>query len=317
MQIQGAQARDVNLVAHPQERSWGNLLHHYNSTTQLPAVRLHRFVQDIRIQRDGAPSDVLIERRSDGHGREEIWVLAQDEPSCGVSVFLPFESTTEALHTQIKQQHLQRTQCAVCKLTVAGADLPDGLGIMQDRAFAIPLGQRSSVHCTGAHFSLYPTKDMLLTDFQRLITSVTTAQACNLTVPSAMSNGKSAGNCSPIYIDDKQWPTDMMVCWALALCDVTRHSTSDTNEHMIAAYYCRVLTAVDWSRDVLCNNSSFSSRAVARAAEQYSHHCDKTATIKEAELLDALKELLADNIPDYTPNYTFEVRAKLIYSVLH
>jgi hypothetical protein len=312
MQIQGAQARDVNLVAHPQERSWGNLLHHYNSTTQLPAVRLHRFVQDIRIQRDGAPSDVLIERRSDGHGREEIWVLAQDEPSCGVSVFLPFESITdEAIHTHMQhhhqqQQHLQRSQSAVCMLTVAGADLPDGVGIMQDRAFAIPLGQRCLV-CTGAHFCLYPVKDMLLADFQRLVTSVTTA----------MSNGESADNCSPIYIDDKQWPTDMMVCWALALCDVTRHSTSDTNEHMIAAYYCRVLTAVDWSRDVLCNNSSFSSRAVARAAEQYSHHCDKTATIKEAELLDALKELLADNIPDYTPNYTFEVRAKLIYSVLH
>jgi hypothetical protein len=258
----GAQAREVNPVVQLQERSWGDL-HHYNSTTQLPAVSLHRFrAGDIRIPQDGAPSDVRIERRLDEDGREQIWVLAQDDPSCGVSVLLPFESTTyEAIHTQChmqqqQQQHRQRSQSAVRKLTLAGADLPDGVGIMQDRAFVIPLGQRSLV-CTGAHFSLYPVKDMLLADFQRLVTSVTTAQRCNLTIPLAIASGESADNYSP---DDKQWPTDVMVSWALAvLCDVARR-TSDPNEHLISAYYCRVLTTADWPRDVLCNNNSSSAR---------------------------------------------------------
>jgi hypothetical protein len=98
---------------------------------------------------------------------------------------------------------------------------------------------------------------------------------------------------------EDDWPNDRIMRGVFAAFIYTINNGSNPNDCMLAASYCDQLRRIE-SHDLLYHDNSF-TRAVTRAVEMYPEDSDDPYI---DTLMDEIKEILADHIPEYTPCYS-------------
>ena len=270
----------------------------HRSEEVLPEVALHRFKAPVRASAKGSsePRDLVLAIRDGG----QQWVLRREHLSShGAIFFVPGHLRSHQIRPEeLGPLHLKD---APCHVTEAAERLPEGLAIRENQTTA---GCEVAKPLIAAHYSVYPTRDMLLSDFDKLIQGLATQQ-CVPELQIGAAAEPSTTECQ--WLDGCDPPDEPFLNTAYVALYHLAKTTDDRNESLLSMHYAQEMCS-GMTEDVLREDSTL-TRMVARAAEAYNRDRLNEVHGESLGLMDDLKELVAQFIAGYTPTITVWVSA--------
>lgn len=236
----------------------------------LPPVLLHRFGDTLRINNhfNQGVNDVLTETR-DG----VVWALKAEPKDGKVVVGVSF---LDIQQPYLKHQHdyHYRKKHGQCYTTKPSALLPAGIAMVQDTLLKFPpLRENGQLIIQGQHHSLYPTEDMLMTDFESKVRQ-TRHVICDF-----------KAEAEPIDVPDPTWPTDLRMCNVVVALTILSETYDEPNTALLAWAYSHHIGSTDMAYDELLADTGVLPSLTATAMERR----PQPETVREVDMCNDIK----------------------------
>lgn len=210
------------------------------------------------------------------------WVLKAEPQGGKVPVGVSF------FHIQqpyLKHQHDYHYQAkhGQCYTTSPSGFLPAGVAMLEDSMLKFSW-KNGQLVIQGQHYSLYPTKDMLLTEFESKVLQ-TRHMVCDFKAVA-----------EPVDIPDPSWPTDLRMCIVVVALNILSETYNEPNTDSLAWAYSHHIGSTDVAYEVLLEDTRVLPFLAAIAMEQRS----QPETVREIDMCNDIKTDL-DSVLGYTP----------------
>ncbi|DBA65787.1 hypothetical protein WJX79_004718 [Trebouxia sp. C0005] len=259
----------------------------------LPPVLLHRFGNSLRVnnRRNQALNDVRTESRNG-----LLWALKAEPFNGKVPVGVSFFDIQRP-YLQHQHSHYHNAGHGQCYTTKPSGCLPAGVAILQDTLLRFPfIRENGQVLVQGRHFSLYPTEDMLLSEFAQKVMQ-TRHVICDL-----------KAEAEPLGLPDPTWPSDARMCNVVVALTILSERHKEPNTALLAWAYALHIGYIDMAYAELLEDPGVLPSLTAFAIEQRplpetAHEVDMCDDIKTdlGRLLDYMPTLFADEVEEGLP----------------
>ncbi len=147
-----------------------------------------------------------------------------------------------------------------------------------------PIRKNGQLVIQGQHYSLYPTEDMLLTDFESKVLQ-TRHMMCDFKAEAA-----------PVDIPDPSWPTDLRMCNVVVALNILSETYDEPNTALLAWAYSHHIGSTDMAYDELLGDTGVLPSLAATAMEQR----PQPETVREIDMCNDIKTDLG-TVLGYTP----------------
>ncbi|KAL3132961.1 hypothetical protein ABBQ38_006873 [Trebouxia sp. C0009 RCD-2024] len=255
--------------------------------SRLPPVLLHRFDDTLRVNNrlNQGVNDVRTQFK-DG----VCWALKAEPVSGKVPVGVSFLDIRRP-YLQHQHNYHYKAKYGQCYTTEPSGFLPAGIAMLQDTLLRFPpLRQNAERLDQGQHFSLYPTEDMPLTDFEQKVMQ-TRHLICDF-----------KAEAEPLDISDPAWPSDVRMCNIVVALNISSETCDKPNTAILAWAYSHHIGCTDMAYPALLADTGILPSLAAAAMEQR----PQPNTVQEIDMCNDIKMDLGRTLR-YTPTLYGEV----------